>query len=54
MSKSTNMKKGEHESAMEKAKEMLNNGCGMAEIVSETHLTEDDVIKAKRKSEGKA
>ncbi|SHI95651.1 hypothetical protein SAMN02745163_01105 [Clostridium cavendishii DSM 21758] len=43
------MKKGEHEKAMEQAKEMLDKGCGMAEIVSQTHLSEDDVTKAKNK-----
>jgi hypothetical protein len=43
------MKKGEHEKAMNKAKEMLDRGCGMGEIVSETHLKEEDVLKAKEK-----
>ncbi len=43
------LKKGEHEKAMEKAKKMLDRGCGMAEIVGETHLSEENVMKAKRK-----
>jgi len=43
------LKKGEHEKAMEKAKEMLDRGCGMGEIVGETHLSEENVLKAKRK-----
>ena len=41
--------KGEHEWAMEKAKEMLDKGCGLTEIVAKTHLKEEDVIKAKEK-----
>jgi hypothetical protein len=53
LSQSVEMKKGEHEKAMNKAKEMLDKGCGMGEIVSETHLVEEDVTKAKKKwSEG--
>ena len=43
------LKKGEHERAMEKAKEMLDKGCGMGEIVEETKLSEENVFKAKRK-----
>ena len=43
------LKKGEHEKAMEKAKEMLDRGCGMGEIVGETSLSEENVMKAKRK-----
>ena len=43
------LKKGEHERAMEKAKEMLDKGCGMGEIVEETRLSEENVLKAKRK-----
>jgi len=46
------LKKGEHEKAMEKAKKMLDRGCGMAEIVGETHLSEENVMKAKSKSKG--
>lgn len=45
------LKKGEHEKAMERAKEMLDKGCGMGEIVEETHLSEENVMKAKRKLE---
>ena len=45
------LKKGEHEKAMEKAKEMLDRGCGMGEIVDITHLSEENVMKAKRKRE---
>jgi DNA-binding phage protein len=48
------LKKGEHEKAMEKAKEMLDRGCGMGEIVEETSLSEENVMKAKRKWEGRA
>lgn len=43
------LKKGEHEKAMEKAKKMLDRGCGMGEIVEETNLSEDNIMKAKRK-----
>lgn len=49
MSQGMGMKKGEHEEAMEKAKEMIDKGCGMGEIIEETHLEEKDVIKAKDK-----
>lgn len=49
MGNSKAMNKGDHEKAMEKAKRMLDKGCGMAEIVSETGLNEDDVTKAKKK-----
>ena len=49
MDKSIGMKKGEHERSMEKAKEMIDRGCGMGEIAAETHLKEEDVIKAKKK-----
>ena len=45
------LKKGEHEKAMEKAKEMLDKGCGMGEILQETHLCVENVMKAKRKWE---
>lgn len=45
------LEKGEHEKAMEKAKEMLDKGCGMSEIVKETNLSEENVLKAKRKWE---
>lgn len=48
------LKKGEHEKAMEKAKEMLDKGCGMGEIVEETHLSEENVMKAKRKLEDRS
>jgi DNA-binding phage protein len=43
------LEKGEHEKAMEKAKKMLDRGCGMGEIVEETHLSEENVLKAKAK-----
>lgn len=49
MSKNTGLKKGEHEKGMEIAKEMIDKGCGMAEIVAKTHLSEQDVTKAKSK-----
>jgi len=48
------LKKGEHEKAMEKAKEMLDRGCGMGEIVDVTHLSEDNIMKAKRKWEDRS
>lgn len=41
--------KGEHEKSMEKAKEMIDRGCGMSEMVAETHLNEKSIIKAKKK-----
>lgn len=49
MDKSRKMRKGEHEKAMEKAKEMIDRGCGVIEIAAETHLSEEDIIKAKDK-----
>jgi len=49
MDEEIHMNKGNHEWAMEKAKEMLDKGCGMTEIVEKTHLKEADVIKAKEK-----
>jgi len=48
------LKKGEHEKAMEKAKEMLDRGCGMGEIVGKTSLSEENVMKAKRKWEDRS
>lgn len=45
------LKKGEHEEAMEKAKEMLDKGYGMGEILKETHLSVENIMKAKRKWE---
>lgn len=47
--KDKKLNKGEHEEAMEKAKEMLDRGCGMAEIKDETNLSEENITKAKRK-----
>lgn len=49
MSKSIGMKKGEHERAMEKSKEMIDRGCGLSEISAETHLKQEDIIKSKKK-----
>ena len=49
MDKNKNMNKGEHEKSMEKAKEMLDRGCGLKDIIEETHLTEENVMKAKGK-----
>lgn len=43
------LKKGQHEKSMEKAKKMIDKGCGMSEMVSETHLSEKDITKAKEK-----
>ncbi|MFW2487319.1 hypothetical protein ACN077_01960 [Clostridium chromiireducens] len=48
------LKKGEHERAMEKAKEMLDKGCGMGEIVEGTKLSEENILKAKRKWEDRS
>ena len=49
MKESRKLKKGEHEKAIEKAKEMLDKGIGMGKIMEETNLTEKDVLKAKDK-----
>lgn len=49
MDNSKGMKKGEHENAMEKAKEMIDKGSGLIEIAEETHLSKEDIIKAKKK-----
>ncbi|GEM_PF-1229921 len=49
MGKNKIMSKGEHEACMEKAKEMIDRGCGMTEIIAETILSEEDVTKAKKK-----
>lgn len=46
------LKKGEHEAAMEKAKDMLGRGCGMSEITAETKLSEENVLKAMSKMNG--
>jgi len=48
------LKKGEHEKAMDKAKEMLDRDCGMGDIVDVTHLSEENVMKAKRKWEDRS
>lgn len=47
MEKNTN--KGDHEKSMEKAKEMIDKGIGLSDIVLETQLKEREVVKAKRK-----
>ncbi|MDP4091698.1 MAG: hypothetical protein Q8930_20840 [Bacillota bacterium] len=49
MDESREMRKGDHEKAMEHAKEMIDKGIGMGKIVEKTNLTEKDVIKAKDK-----
>lgn len=41
--------KGEHERAMERAKHLLQEHVGMGEIVERTHLTIDEVNKARSK-----
>jgi hypothetical protein len=41
--------KGEHERAMEKAKHLLGKHVGMGEIIERTHLTVDEVNKARSK-----
>ncbi|MGE5627978.1 MAG: hypothetical protein ACM3X7_07645 [Solirubrobacterales bacterium] len=47
-----NLEKGQHEKAMEKAKHMIDKGCGMSEITAETKLSEENVLKAMRKMKG--
>ena len=42
-------RKGEHEKQMELARGMLEQGIGMTEIVKETGLSEEDVLKEQRK-----
>jgi hypothetical protein len=42
-------KKGFHEKQMELARRMLEQGIGMIEIVKETGLSEEDVLKEQRK-----
>ena len=49
MDKHEGMTKGEHEKAMAKAKEMMDRGCGMSEMEYKTQLSEEDILKAKRK-----
>lgn len=49
MGKNKIMNKGQHEACMEKAKEMIDRGCGMGQIMEETNLTAEDIIKAKNK-----
>ena len=49
MEKIRKMNKGEHEKSIEKAKQMIDKGCGMSEILAETHLNEEGVMKAKKK-----
>ncbi|WP_179631877.1 hypothetical protein [Clostridium peptidivorans] len=39
-------RKGEHEEAMETAKNMLESNIGMTEILASTDLSEDEVKKA--------
>lgn len=48
------MPKGEHEEAMEEAKDLLEDEVPMDIIMEITHLDEDDIKKAKNKMEGKA
>lgn len=48
------MQKGEHEEAMEQAKDLLKDEVPMEIIMEKTHLDKDDIIKAKNKMEGKA
>lgn len=49
MGKNKIISKGEHEACMEKAKEMIDRGCGMGQIMEETNLTAEDIVKAKKK-----
>lgn len=51
MDNNKKLKKGEHEEAMEKAKNMLDKGCGMGDITNETKLSEENVLKAMKKME---
>ncbi|OPJ57225.1 hypothetical protein [Alkalithermobacter paradoxus] len=41
--------KGEYEDAVDHAKQMLDKGIGMAEILETTNLTEKDVVKIQNK-----
>ncbi|NMM61225.1 hypothetical protein HBE96_00610 [Clostridium sp. P21] len=45
--------KGIHEKSMEQAKDLLDKGIGMTEIKNRTQLSEEDVMKAKDKMQGK-
>jgi hypothetical protein len=54
MSDDKNLKKGEHEKAMVRAKDMLDKGVGITEIIEETHLSEENVMKAMKKLEAKS
>jgi hypothetical protein len=45
----TKMPKGEHEAAMEKAKYLLRNNVGMEEIIAKSHLTVEEINKARSK-----
>lgn len=46
-------KKGQYEDAAEKAKELLDKGIGITEIISMTGLTEERVNKLNRKMKDK-
>ncbi|MDP4144633.1 MAG: hypothetical protein Q8936_09190 [Bacillota bacterium] len=46
---SKEMRKGEHEDATEKAKELLDKGVGITKIRQVTNLSEKDVKKVKDK-----
>ena len=45
------LKKGDHEELMEKAEDMLSEGIGMTEIMSELGLSKEDILKANRKKD---
>lgn len=47
-------RKGEHEEAMETAKNMLESNIGMTEILSSTDLSEDEVNKVMKTMKRKA
>lgn len=49
MDNNNKLNKGEHEKGMEKAKKMIDKGCGMSDMMSETHLSQENIIKAKKK-----
>lgn len=53
MSKDTHKENIKHEIAMEHAKEMLDKGIGMNEIVDTIELSQKDINKARRKLEDK-
>ncbi len=52
MDKSRHHTKGEYQAAIEKAKDMLTEGCPLIEVINKTQLGEEDVLEVKRKMDG--